>query len=344
MKKRLISATAAACVSLAGLSAPAVGEIPVTFNAGAGYWFFDDDAFVDEPDDTATPYIGVEYALNDNWAADFLFASDDTELDSTGIDTDITTWQLGLKYYLGSGFRRFLPYAALSAGEIEYDASNFDSVETTVNGGIGLRYLFTDRVSVSVESRAVYSLDESDTNVLITAGLNFWLGDVGRGEGAAVAAAAAIVDTDGDGVADAQDRCPNTPVGTRVDVDGCELPVVQVASVKLMVNFDTNSTEVQERYFSDLSELAQFLGRFQELEVDVEGHTDNTGDETYNQGLSQRRAQAVVDLLVNEHGIAATRLQAKGYGETQPVASNDSKAGRAENRRVMATLEVEYEE
>jgi OOP family OmpA-OmpF porin len=101
---------------------------------------------------------------------------------------------------------------------------------------------------------------------------------------------------------------------------------------------------VQEQYFSDLSELAAFLKRFSDLQVDVEGHTDSTGPESYNERLSQQRAQAVVDLLVNQYGIESRRLEARGYGESQPVASNDTREGRAQNRRVMATLEVEYEE
>jgi len=120
--------------------------------------------------------------------------------------------------------------------------------------------------------------------------------------------------------------------------------VAQVASIKLKVNFAFDSDVVQERYFADLSELAEFLKRFSDLQVDVEGHTDSVGPEDYNQQLSQRRAQAVVDMLVNQYGIAASRLEPKGYGESRPVASNDTEEGRAENRRVMATLEVEYEE
>lgn len=341
MNKRLTSAIAAACIALAGLSAPTFAEVPITINAGAGYWFFDHDVFGLDPEDVGTPYVGLEYALNDNWAVDFLFADDDTDFEDTGIDTDITTWQLGLKRYFGSGDRRFLPFVGFGAGEIEFEADQFDTVETIINAGGGIRYMVGERMSVSLESRAVYSVDESETDVLVMAGLNFWLGDVGSDE---PVVAAAEADSDGDGVVDSRDRCPNTPAGTRVDADGCELPVVQVASIKLMVNFAFDSTVVQEQYFADLGELAEFLNRFQDLDVDVEGHTDSVGPDDYNQGLSQRRAQAVVDLLVNEYGIAPSRLQAKGYGESRPVASNDTEDGRALNRRVMATLEVEYEE
>ena len=67
--------------------------------------------------------------------------------------------------------------------------------------------------------------------------------------------------------------------------------------------------------------------------VEVAGHTDSTGAEEYNQGLSERRANSVKDYLVSK-GVQAQRLQAKGYGESMPVASNDTKEGRAENRRV----------
>ncbi|MFU8765992.1 MAG: OmpA family protein, partial [Haliea sp.] len=157
-------------------------------------------------------------------------------------------------------------------------------------------------------------------------------------------APAAPLDSDGDGVTDDRDKCPGTAPGTRVDADGCPLPVAQVASIKLKVNFDFDSSVVKEHYFADISELAAFLKRFDDLQVQVEGHTDSVGPENYNQQLSQRRAQAVVDLLVNQHGIAVNRLEAIGYGEARPVATNDTADGRAENRRVMATLEVEYKE
>jgi OOP family OmpA-OmpF porin len=235
---------------------------------------------------------------------------------------------------------RIRPYAAFGAGEIDIDADSFDSVETTLNAGFGVRWMLNDRIGVRLETRALHSLDEEETDILASAGLNFFLGNV---EPDPVPEPEPL-DSDGDGVTDDKDRCPNTPLGTKVDADGCPLAAARVASVKLKVNFGFDSTEVTEQYFSDLSELATFLKRFGDLQVDVEGHTDSQGAEDYNQGLSQRRAQAVVDYLVSQHGIDADRLEAKGYGESQPVATNDTEEGRAENRRVMATLEVEYED
>lgn len=343
MKKQLISATAAACISLAGIALPASAELPITLNAGVGYWYFDrDDVRGFEPDDTTTPWAGMEWAFNDNWAAEVIYAYDDSgEFKNGGPDMEVTNWQLGMLYYGGSYIgepMRVRPYVALSAGEIKIEADDFDTVETTINGGVGVRWMMGKRLGLRVEGRAIYSLDESETDYLVSAGLNFYMGKVDPDP------IPAPLDSDGDGVTDDKDRCPGTPVGTRVDADGCPLPVAQVASIKLKVNFAFNSDVVQERYFADLGELAEFLKRFSDLQVDVEGHTDSVGPEEYNMQLSQRRAQAVVDMLVNQYGIAATRLEPKGYGESQPVASNDTEEGRAENRRVMATLEVEYEE
>lgn len=342
MKKKLMTATAAACLALAGVAQTASAEIPVTINAGYGYWFFDRDLQGFDVDDTGTPVVGLEWAFNDNWAAEILFADDETDLGGNGGEADVTTWQLGMLYYAGSYIgegMRLRPYAAFGAGEINLDADNFDTVETTVNGGLGVRWMLGKRVGVRLEARALYSLDESETDLLTTAGLNIYLGKVD-----ADPVVPEVVDSDGDGVPDDRDRCPGTAPGTRVDADGCPLPVAKVASVKLKVLFPFDSSKVREEYFDDLSELADFLKRFSDLQVDVEGHTDSVGPEDYNMGLSQRRANAVVDVLVNQYGIARSRLEPKGYGETQPVASNDTKDGRAENRRVMATLEVEYEE
>ncbi len=341
MKKcRLVRAVAGMGAGLAVSVASFVvqAEIPITLNAGAGYWFFDNDR---ELEDTATPWISLEYAFTDRWAAEVLYAQDESEYNN-GIDTDVATWQIDMLYYGGSyigNTPRIRPYLAFGVGEIDIEARDFDTVETTLNAGVGMRWMMTPRFGARIEAKMLHSLDENHNDWLMLAGLNYYFGKVDQ-----PVVAAAPVDSDGDGVYDDQDQCPGTAAGTRVDGVGCPLPVAQVASIKLKVNFPFDSTVVQERYFNDIAELAAFLRRFDDLQVDVEGHTDSVGGDAYNQQLSQRRAEAVVDLLVNEHGIARERLSPIGYGETRPVASNDTADGRAENRRVMATLEVEFEE
>ncbi|MDV7400154.1 OmpA family protein, partial [Arthrospira platensis SPKY1] len=91
----------------------------------------------------------------------------------------------------------------------------------------------------------------------------------------------------------------------------------------------------------EVKRVADFLNSYQDVTVEIEGHTDAQGAEAYNQTLSQRRADSVKKALVTRYGIAAERVKAIGYGESRPVASNDTAAGRAENRRVVAVMQKE---
>ena len=143
------------------------------------------------------------------------------------------------------------------------------------------------------------------------------------------------------GVADTTDLCPDTAEGAKVDALGCD----DAARIVLRgVNFKTDSDELTAESLAILDGVSATLSANPDIRVMVAGHTDSDGEDAYNKDLSQRRAQAVVDVLVNQYGIDAARLQPKGYGESQPAARNDTEEGRAQNRRVMATLEVEYEE
>ncbi|WP_187276581.1 OmpA family protein [Parahaliea maris] len=341
MKKQILSLAAGAALASV-LAAPASAEVPITINGGIGQWYFDNDRNLD---DHATPWVSLEYAFDDNWAAEIFYAEDETS-SNDGFDVDVATWQLDMLYYGGSYIgegNRVRPYLAFGGGEIDFDADFADSVETVLNAGAGIRYMLTRRFGARLEARLVHSLDEGNNDLLLTAGLNYYFGKV-KEDAPPPVVAAAPVDSDGDGVTDDKDQCPGTPPGTRVDAYGCPLPVERVASIKLKVNFDFDSSKVKEQYFSDIGELAKFLQRFDDVDVQLEGHTDSVGPDDYNQQLSQRRADAVKDMLVNQYGIAASRIKPVGYGESQPVASNDTKEGRAENRRTMATLEVTYEE
>jgi OOP family OmpA-OmpF porin len=99
------------------------------------------------------------------------------------------------------------------------------------------------------------------------------------------------------------------------------------------VHFDFDKSTLRPEAIVILNEAAGLLKSQATVVVEIAGHTDSIGTEEYNQGLSERRAQAVKDYLESQ-GITATRLTARGYGETQPIASNDTEDGRALNRRV----------
>jgi outer membrane protein OmpA-like peptidoglycan-associated protein len=109
--------------------------------------------------------------------------------------------------------------------------------------------------------------------------------------------------------------------------------VVKEKIVLRGVNFDFDKAEIGGEAGVILDEAAEILKRNPDRQVVIEGHTDWTGPEEYNQMLSEKRAEAVKDYLV-AHGIDASRLSVVGYGETQPIAPNDTRDGRAHNRRV----------
>jgi OOP family OmpA-OmpF porin len=342
MKRPILAAPAILALAMSTAVPTAVADVPLTINAGLSRWFFTSDHDIDNMD---APMVGLEWAFNDKWALELGYSGDDTDDELfRGREVDVSAYNLGALRYWGSYVgkpNRIRPYYAVGVGYLEFDTDrNFNDLDdtATVNGGVGARWMITQRFGARLDYRVVYGFEDETTDSVLTAGLNYFFGNV------TPPPPPEPVDSDGDGVPDDRDRCPGTPVGTRVDADGCPLAVAKVASVKLKVNFAFDSDKVEERFFADLGELAEFLKRFEDIQVDVEGHTDSIGPEDYNQQLSQRRAQAVVDLLVNEYGIPASRLQPVGYGENKPVASNDTEEGRAENRRVMATLEVEYEE
>lgn len=173
-------------------------------------------------------------------------------------------------------------------------------------------------------------------------------------------------DSDGDGVADSYDRCTNTPSGVEVDATGCKIntdedndgianadddcagtaagTVVNNRGCELKadialdnVQFKTGTAELSSESRNILDNVAQVLTENKHLNFEVAGHSDNTGNYKSNIKLSESRAKSVRQYLI-DHGVASERLSAQGYGSDKPVASNDTREGRSQNRRVELVL------
>ncbi len=150
-----------------------------------------------------------------------------------------------------------------------------------------------------------------------------------------------IPDRDGDGVNDEMDGCPDQP--GLPENKGC--PVVKptiIARAQIVasnVMFDNNSSRLTKTSYPALIEIADSLKANPNLDLIVEGHTDNTGRTAYNKKLSLERANSVKNVLI-EKGVVSTRISVKGFGDTQPVADNQLPAGRAKNRRVVFVFQL----
>jgi len=143
------------------------------------------------------------------------------------------------------------------------------------------------------------------------------------------------VDSDNDGVMDDKDRCPNTPAGTQVDAVGCRIIFQEKQTTVVLegVTFATGKATLTEPAKAILLSVAQSLAANPDVRVEVAGHTDNTGSRALNMRLSQARAESVRDFLV-QNGVQPSQLEARGYGPDKPVASNRTRDGRQQNRRV----------
>ena len=139
------------------------------------------------------------------------------------------------------------------------------------------------------------------------------------------------LDSDKDGVLDSQDICPNTPLGDEVNSDGCP------KEVKLHIKFDNDSATIKAESNAYLDKYAAFLKNHTNYNAKIVGYTDSRGSAAYNQKLSQKRAKAIVDALI-KRGVAASQLSYAGRGEENPIASNETAEGRAQNRRIEAEL------
>ena len=196
-----------------------------------------------------------------------------------------------------------------------------------VNLGAGLQFDF-GRVDLRTEIGTRVDFDDLQvtvpqqdrfTDLLASVGLTIALGPEPVAPVAPAPApqqTCADMDDDGDGVNNCNDKCPGSQAGQTIGPDGCPVPV----SIDLKgVNFDFDKSTLRPDAVAILNEAVEILKRYPELKVEVAGHTDQCGTDTYNQSLSERRAKAVYDYLTG-NGVDAGRMSGPtGYGESRPL-------------------------
>ncbi|WP_448555520.1 OmpA family protein [Thalassotalea montiporae] len=231
---------------------------------------------------------------------------------------------------------------------------DLEEKEVSANIGMGYRHYFTNRFAGFVEGKGHYQFEEYHTDFNATLGLIYFFGENKARKASPVtpkptavkpvtakpATTPTVKDADKDGVIDSLDQCPGTPTNHMVDIKGCTLFSEKMRSIEVQVNFDNNSDVIKPEFYGEVEKLANFLKQYSGVNLTIEGHSSSVGAAGYNKTLSMKRAQAVVDMLVNEYRIDGGRLNAVGYGEERLINEANTAAAHAENRRIMATAET----
>lgn len=305
---------------------------------------------------------GVGHRLSDNLWVEGQFFGDTIETGGSGTDFYQTGLGLDVQYAFGQR-SEFTPYVVAGIGGVYNDVQGSDNDEVTpyLNLGVGFTksILGIEALRLRGELRAVYDdyqVGENDGMIDYRASVGIEVA-VGKAREPEVIVkevpvekivvkevpvervvikevpapvAEVSVDDDGDGVINERDKCPGTPQGARVDGNGC---VVEQTLVMRDITFEFDSARLTANAQRLMENVVAFLRNDPSASIAIGGHTDSKGSDAYNLKLSRDRANEVRDYLVG-YGIEAGRLQAAGYGESRPVASNDNDEGRELNRRV----------
>ncbi|PRD38400.1 UNVERIFIED_CONTAM: oprF [Trichonephila clavipes] len=253
-------------------------------------------------------------------------------------------------YYRFNAENKLQPYVlvggGLARGTFKAGGAGIPHEEYTIaNVALGAFYQLADNFALRAEVRGVENLQASDHDGVASVGVVYSFGGKKAEAVAPAVVAPAVVapvvdgDDDKDGVPNSKDKCPGTPTNVVVDATGCPKVLTETVTKELRVLFDFDKAVVKPAYYAEIEGVAKLLKEYPSATVEVQGHTDSRGRAEYNQKLSERRAQAIVDTLVKQYGIDASRISAKGYGASQPVADNKTAEGRAQNRRSVAVAE-----
>ncbi|MDF1628248.1 MAG: OmpA family protein [Alcanivoracaceae bacterium] len=348
----------AACVT--AFSSPALAEHNVPSNYSyiglhVSQHYFDLGGHIAPADFDEGLMPGVQFGMRfkDQWSIQGWWGQGDMDFEAGGGDAEFTHYFVSARHhYKDTQWLGFEPYSGATVGQLQIDGN-----EETLGGfELGLQRGLNKNFIIDLGVRPAYSFDNERWDGEVYAAVNFAIGGGKQSDNSATemaedkatevadqakAAITAAVDSDGDGVVDALDKCTDTSAGSKVDEAGCNVVLTENIRETLYVQFSTGGSSVAEASVEEIGRVAQRMREFPDVQLLLEGHTDSSGGADLNRRLSQQRADAVKQVLVERFNIDGNRIDAVGRGEDAPAFSNDTADGRAKNRRVEAVLQAQ---
>jgi OOP family OmpA-OmpF porin len=312
----------------------------------AGYTFFDDQHNLDNQfviGGRLGYNITKRFGIEGTWDWTKTYVDDKSKVPDRqgqfGRPTDsvfITQFDINLLYHFLPD-KRWNPYITAGYGIVHYTPMINNKNLSVLNYGGGVKFWMVDNIALRLDVRDNMIFDEHLHNVSTTVGFVFAFG--------------------GDKPAPPPPPPEPAPVAERVPAPVTVVPAlvpepplepVPAAEptpermkycISLNIEYDINKAEIRPQYNDEVAKVGDFMNKYPTTTAVIEGNADEVGSEEYNMQLSQRRAEGVVKYLVDKFGIDASRLTAKGYGKTRPVADNASDAGKQKNRRIDAIID-----
>ncbi len=252
-----------------------------------------------------TPKIGslfLGYQFNNRWSLDLTLGTD--------FSNNVNTDQVSVNGYRFFGEKNWKPYISAGASSFSINDATVDQTEQ-IQVGFGVSGALSNNLELRAGYQHFYELgDTSYNDDGVTVALNWHF------------------------------RKPRTATAAKATPQPESIPKKKEVTdtFELLVQFDFDKADIKSTYKPQFDMIARTLKESPDKSMTVEGHTDSIGTEVYNQGLSERRAEAVGKKFIQDYGIASGRISIKGYGESRPVADNNTAEGRAKNRRALAVI------
>ncbi|EIN8285027.1 fibronectin-binding outer membrane protein CadF [Campylobacter coli] len=321
MKKLLL------CLGLASVLLGADNNVKFEITPTLNYNYFEGNL---DMDNRYAPGVRLGYHFDDFWLDQLELGLEhysDVKYTNSTLTTDITRTYLSAIKGIDLG-EKFYFYGLAGGGYEDFSKGAFDNKSGGFGHyGAGLKFRLSDSLALRLETRDQISFHNANHSWVSTLGISFGFGAKRE---KVVAEQVKEVAIEPRVAAPAQSQCPVEPrEDAMLDENGCE------KTISFEGHFGFDKVDINPAFEEKIKKIAKILDENARYDTILEGHTDNIGSRAYNQKLSERRAESVAKEL-EKFGVDKDRIQTVGYGQDKPRSSNDTKEGRADNRRVDA--------